>query len=510
MVVRIVIAGESQCVIFAEACLVADYLTKNLPNFCYERIEKPVLEWNLWLCKINQKNKWHHRGSPLIWKELLSKDSKPYYIGGAPEFLDYCHSYYKFDVFLSSEKFEHLINNYKQYQKKITHDKQRVSSIKSNIESKLETTGKPAKTNFVVCISGAGCPLTRHIISGLLDMSFGEKSISKIYIYDQECSTDVKDYVEQECSYISSNHPGKVVKYVEKVGVALTHSDLFIILDHEPFDSEAPIGDWLHANKKRMEDIALKINASASRKMCILFPNLGPACYNATVLMNSVSHINKNNIVVATCDLGLEIAPIIAEVGEVSMRYIFCPPVWGFVGINHLVDVRTTIHKYNSFTPYERYIKVNNSTLCIGSLTPEMRTMEYLLYFNESLWTKVTESKIKLAERQMSINKAISLLNVIKLWLFDCNHNYIVNLGIRCNGSFGLTFKGVFSQPAHCIDGEWIPVSNYMLPKDPQMNLKYLQQMAELVMKLDKSELPNINPYYPCTCKRKYTKKNVC
>ncbi|XP_031768230.2 putative malate dehydrogenase 1B [Galleria mellonella] len=491
MVVRIIIAGDSQCVIFAEVCLVADHLMKNLPNFCYERIEKPVLEWNMWLYKINQKHKWHHKGSPLIWKELLCKGSKPYYIGGASEFLEYCHSYYKFDVFLASEKFEGLIKNYKQYQKKIKCDTQSVCYIS---DSKEEIIEKSPKTNFVVCISGAGYPLTMHLISGLLDMTHGEKTISKIYIHDKERKGSM-EFIEQECSYIGTNYPGKVVKFIEKIGVALTHSDLFIILDHVPFDPEASIGDWIHANKKIMQKIALKINASASRKIYILLPNLGPACYNATVLMNSVTDINKNNIVVATSDLGLEISPIVAEITEVSLRTMFCPPVWGFVGINHLVDIRTTIHKYNTFTPYDRYIKVKKSTLNIGTLTPEMRTMEYLLYFDKSLWTKVAINKAKTTKTQ-SINKAISVLNVIKLWLFNSDHTNTINLGIRCNGSFGLTFNGAFSQPAHFVDGEWTPAADYMLPRDPEMNIQYLQQMAEIVMNLNKMELPKFIPYY--------------
>lgn len=45
MSVRIVIAGESQCDMFAESCLIADHLSQALPEFCYERIEQPVLEW---------------------------------------------------------------------------------------------------------------------------------------------------------------------------------------------------------------------------------------------------------------------------------------------------------------------------------------------------------------------------------------------------------------------------------------------------------------------------------
>lgn len=47
MAARIVIAGESQCNVFAEVCIVADYLAQNLPDLCYERIEKPVVEWEV-------------------------------------------------------------------------------------------------------------------------------------------------------------------------------------------------------------------------------------------------------------------------------------------------------------------------------------------------------------------------------------------------------------------------------------------------------------------------------
>lgn len=143
-----------------------------------------------------------------------------------------------------------------------------------------------------------------------------------------------------------------------------------------------------------MEQIAITINASASRNIRIIIPNVGPACYNATILMNSVRNINKSNIVVTTSDLGLDITSIAAEIAQVPMKNMFCPPVWGFVGVNHLVDIRTTLHRYDSFEPYERYVKVKNSTLIIGSLTPEVRTMEYLMYFDETLWTKVLQRKV--------------------------------------------------------------------------------------------------------------------
>lgn len=140
-----------------------------------------------------------------------------------------------------------------------------------------------------------------------------------------------------------------------------------------------------------MKDLALMINASGPRSLNIIFPNLGPACYNATILRNHVN-IDKSNIVVATSDVGMEILPVVAKIAEVPMRNIFCPPVWGFVGINQLVDIRTTVHQYNSFEPYRRYTRVMNSTLNIGSITPEMRTLYYLMHFDETLWTKVAET----------------------------------------------------------------------------------------------------------------------
>lgn len=146
-----------------------------------------------------------------------------------------------------------------------------------------------------------------------------------------------------------------------------------------------------------MYNLAIMINASACRSIYIIFPNLGPACFNATILMqNLTSPLIKKNIVVATSDVGLGICSTIAESADIPMRNMYCPPVWGFVGINHLADVRTTVHKYNSFEPYTRYTKVKNSSLNIGVVTPDIRTLEYLMYFDESLWVKIAEKNVRI------------------------------------------------------------------------------------------------------------------
>ncbi|CAG4991576.1 unnamed protein product [Parnassius apollo] len=277
-------------------------------------------------------------------------------------------------------------------------------------------------------------------------------------------------------------------------------------MDYVPFRMDLSIGDWLYQNSKIMKNLAPLINASASRNMFIILPNLGPACYNATLLTKLLTNINKKNIVVVTSDLGLEITPIAAEITEIPLKNMFCPPVWGFVGINHLVDIKNIVHKYNVFEPFNRYIKVQSSSLCIGVLTPELRTLEYLMHFNESLWTKLLDTKRKVKNEELSLNKATAVLNFIKLWLSGPNSNYILSLGIICDGSFGLTFNGVFSQPVRYVKGYWQPAADFMTPKDPQMNILYLAQLAEKIMCFKKKELPVIVPYNPCTCLRKKDK----
>ncbi|XP_045765449.1 putative malate dehydrogenase 1B [Maniola jurtina] len=500
MGMRIVIAGESQCNLFAEICLVADHLSQNLPTFCYERIEKPVSEWKPWLFKINQKNKWHHIESPLVWKELLMTGSVPVYIGGASEFLEYVHSYYLFDAFLAPKRFDHLSDYFGQFQKKIKQE--------DKPETRLNVSDYIRKTSFSICICGAGNPLAMFLISGLLD-TFEEMSFNKIYIYDELCSQNLMDFIENECNYVGTNYSGKVVKHVNKIGVALTNTDLLILLSYVPFRSTYSVGEWLYKNKKLMENMAVKINATASRNMYIVIPNVGPACYNATILENSLSKISKNNIVVVTSDVGLDIVPVAAEIAEVPLRNMFCPPVWGFVGINHLADIHTTFHKYDSFHPYDRYAKVRNSTLCIGTITPEMRTMEYLMFFDESLWKTVADRKNvkQMTDRKLAINKTVAVLNLIKIWLFEPNPSYIVNLGIKCDGSFGVNFDGYFSQPAHLVNGEWKPASHFILPKDPQIKISYLEQMAKIIMNLERTDLPQLIEYTPCICRRKQDKK---
>lgn len=100
--------------------------------------------------------------------------------------------------------------------------------------------------------------------------------------------------------------------------------------------------------------------------------------------------------------------------------------------------------------------------------------------------------------------KYFEVINV-HLPIFGLRNSNIIKVVIT--GAFGLTFKGIFSQPSRFVDGFWVPAADYMTPKDPQMNLMHLQEMAEYVMNLENTELPKIIPFNPCSCKPKTQKR---
>lgn len=153
--------------------------------------------------------------------------SKPFYIGNGSDFLEYCQSYYKLDIYLPSKRFENLVDSYGQFQDNLKQENKNITR-----HDDISDIGKSIKTSYKICISGAANPLTLFIISGLLEYS---QQISKIFIYDENCSQDLMKFVELECSFVKSSNFGKVVKYIEKLGVALSNADLLIILDYIPF-----------------------------------------------------------------------------------------------------------------------------------------------------------------------------------------------------------------------------------------------------------------------------------
>lgn len=166
-----------------------------------------------------------------MWKELVVKGSKPHYIGGASEFLEYCHSYYNFDAYVNLQKLDDLNKNNVQLKNRIHVHKDSIQYT-TNIE---QTKERKKKNNWEICISGASNLVTTNLLSELLEIAPSEKNITKIYLYDEVDNNKRMEQLETDCCFVNTKNPNKVVKRVAKLGMGLTHSDLLIVLDHVPF-----------------------------------------------------------------------------------------------------------------------------------------------------------------------------------------------------------------------------------------------------------------------------------
>uniref|UniRef100_A0A2K5ICJ4 Malate dehydrogenase 1B n=1 Tax=Colobus angolensis palliatus TaxID=336983 RepID=A0A2K5ICJ4_COLAP len=101
--VKFVIAGRADCPYYAKTELLADYLQKNLPDFRIHKITQRPEVWEDWLKDVCEKNKWSHKNSPIIWRELLDRGGKGLLLGGYNEFLEHAQLYYDVTSSMTTE-----------------------------------------------------------------------------------------------------------------------------------------------------------------------------------------------------------------------------------------------------------------------------------------------------------------------------------------------------------------------------------------------------------------------
>lgn len=72
-----------------------------------------------------------------------------------------------------------------------------------------------------------------------------------------------------------------------------------------------------------------------------------------------------------------------------------------------------------------------------------------------------------------------------------------------------MKFDGVFSQPARYENDGWVPAADYMMPRDSNIKLDYLDSMAIMCMTLLRGAMPKVKPYVMCVCKPKPHERKV-
>lgn len=152
---------------------------------------------------------------------------------------------------------------------------------------------------------------------------------------------------------------------------------------------------WYTRNRVYIYQLSDYINKYSSKFTRIVLAHEGPVCFNATLLVDVCTTIRISNIVCVTSDLGLGALATISKEADIPVSELGAPPVWGCIGVNEFVDVRTIIKKCKVYRPNSRAIKITgNSTLPLGTVKTELRYLNYVTDGINNLWEQVYERRV--------------------------------------------------------------------------------------------------------------------
>ncbi|XP_044743902.1 putative malate dehydrogenase 1B [Chrysoperla carnea] len=460
----IVIVGTSNCKDFAHACYVAEILESTLPNFKCSVVPMAYNDWANWITDKNATNGWNHSSSPVIYRELTMLGGKEYYIGGIDQFWEYICDYYGLEFILSKTKLAALQQDNVQKKNEL------------NIENDAQN-----KDIYRVCICGAEPECLSLLIPELIKLKelHGSDGIC-IYLYPgavhvpgvQSSSYEQLLHFEEEPDLYASNDTYHVyVQVIDEIQNYLSSTDLMIILGGKlGYDTVLDFNEYIYDNAMIMTDYADIINNCAQRNLRIIvaYP---PTCYNATILTELVTSVRLNNIIAITADLGLEALSIVSQQVDVPISHLSCPPVYGFVDINRLIDIGNIVERVEYFRPSKRIIneRTQKTSLKVGEVHFELRPLIYLTHNLTNVWKKIHNKKmqteLKLG-RFAYYSKVRAITDLLKHWYSKEPNDAIISAGILTYGKYGIKNPIVFSQPIILSSKRtWIPYENFPKPQ---------------------------------------------
>ncbi|XP_051156781.1 putative malate dehydrogenase 1B [Leptopilina boulardi] len=461
-----VVAGYSEDLALNHVCYVADNLSQILPNFSFIKICVDRSKWKEWLHEICKKNNWSHRKSPLIWREYNLSNDRQYYIGGATEFWEFVYEYYGVNSRLSKKELEAL-------KKDTTWAQSKDASLKCSEEEKNKS--------FSITVIGAGrsaCPdLIAQIIT-LKELSTKAPGGIILNVYDElSYFLKIKDMLTDILSVGGTLRSTNILKNVSD---GLKNCDLLIILEHLKIEDMETIDSWLMRNYESTLKLAKNIKEHSPPHMKVIFCTMGPACFCASIIAKVATNLNKSNIVVVSTHYGLEMLYDFVKSLDVEIKNVGCPPVWGYLGINHYVDVDHVVEVKNIF--------LSNNIANGSKSSAELRWLFYLTYDKKPFDILLKRKTISFYEvgRTEDFQKCKALCDLLKLWFGYENEDDIISLGIYSDGTFGIPEGIYFSQPVYLKKIEdnsfvWSPCIEFPKPNLPSGMFENLVTTATII-----------------------------
>nr|XP_051704211.1 putative malate dehydrogenase 1B isoform X2 [Oryctolagus cuniculus] len=446
--------GRADCPYYAKAELLGDYLQKNLPDFRIYKITQHPDVWEEWLRGVCEKNKWSHKTSPIIWRELLDRGGKGLLLGGYNEFLEHAQLYYGVTSSMSTQLMMVIAKE----------------NLKAHTEKEVEEKSlKDLVSPLQVWITSATTPACYHLIPMLTSGEvFGmQTEISLVLLGSKHVEERLKALVI-EAEDLASPLLHKV-SICTKEEEAFRGAQVVIILD-EHMDGEVyTLEDCLRSRVPlcRRYGGLMEKNAHASVRVIVggkSFVNL-----KTVLLMKFAPNIARNMIAVAMGVEGEAKAALARKLRttpacEWTPLYIKDVIIWGNISGNNYIDLRKAkVYNYKS-------------AIC----GPPHYSQPVLSLIFDSEWVKKefveTLKTLSVTGRHFGgILAAHSIATTLKYWYHGSPPGEIVSLGVLSEGQFGIPEGIVFSMPVKFEKGTWVVLTDL---KDIEISQQVMTRMT--------------------------------
>ncbi|XP_023366189.1 putative malate dehydrogenase 1B [Otolemur garnettii] len=439
---KFVIAGKADCPYYAKAELLADYLQKNLPDFKIHKITQHPEVWEAdliydliwvifqqeWLKNVCTKNKWSHKNSPIIWRELLDRGGKGLLLGGYNEFLEHAQLYYGITSSMTTEMMmviaqENLGAHIEKEQEENT-----LKGLISPLNVWITSASAPACYNLLpILTSGEVFGMDTAISITLLDNPRTENSLRCLVMEAQDLASPVL----------------RSISLCTKVEEAFHEAHVVIVLDDCTDRDVYSLEECLRSKVPLCQQFGYMLEKNAHDSVRVIVGGKSFVNLKTALLVKYAPNLAHNIITVA---LGVEgqAKALLARKMRTTPSYIKDVIVWGNISGNNYIDLRKTkVYRYESAIwgpcQYSRPVL----DLIFDS---EWVNKESVAVLNN--WTAT-------GKQFGGILAAHSIATTLKYWYYGSPPGEIVSAGVLSEGQFGIPEGLVFSMPVKFENGTW-------------------------------------------------------
>ena len=440
---KFVVAGSADCPFYAKAELLADELSLKLSDFKVHKIVKRPEEWEDWSRKICEEKGWKHKGSPLIWRELVDRGGAGLLLGGCNEFLEMAQGYYGITSSKISLK---LINISKE-------------NLKTKEEIDAEEEERKSQINPLrVCVSGASSDIAYGMLGYLAQgQVFGLGQEVAITLLDHPNKLDILKgvaYEVQDCAWPLL----RGVDYTSEPEEAFKDVSVAVLLDGATISKASDHQEYLLSSAKAFKQLGEVLEKQAAEDVKVLVAG-GPANLNTFIASKFAPSIPKSNF----CSLSRieenKAKGILAKKLNVQTAGIKNVIIWGNPGINYFPDA--------SVARVDGY----DGAIWGPHIPGFMRSVPEMVHDNKWLTGELvdnTQISVDSVKGAMSGGAAINTL--LQDWLHG-SPSEIFSLGVISEGWYDIPQDIVFSFPVKFEQGGWKVVEGLFVSETLKSNL---------------------------------------